>query len=129
MPQMAMLHSIDPAKEIVDKLGNELEKIEVFNDMVLLGVYQRPSVTKGGIHVADQTRDEDKWQGKAALILKMGPLVNVETKLARGAAFEIGDWVAIRPSEGWAIDINRVLCRMLPEKHIHMRIPAPDLIF
>lgn len=129
MPQMAMLHDVDPAKVILDRIGAELDKIDVLNDKILLGIYQRPTKTKSGIVLADQTREEDQFQGKAMLILKMGPLVNIESKLARGIEFAVGDWVAIRPSDGWPVKVNQQLCRLVDERAINMRIPAPDLIW
>lgn len=125
-----MQHPEDPATKILADLG-DLSKFEVFNDRVLLAVYERPAVTKGGIHLTDNQRKEDQFQGKAALIVKMGELVN-QVAVGRGP-FNIGDWVAVNPSEGWSMNIgektNKVMLRLLSEKSIHMRIPAPDSIW
>ena len=38
-------------------------------------------------------------------------------------------WIAVRPSDGWAIKVNGVLCRMIDEKGIHMVVSEPDSIF
>ena len=44
---------------------------------------------------------------------------------------EVGDWVVIRPSEGWALTLtqNEVLCRMVTESAIRMKIPSPDAVW
>lgn len=123
-----MKHEIDPREDIFARLAN-LHGVDVFNDMVLVAVYERPAQTAGGIHLADQTREEDRYQGKAALVVQLGPLVNIGDRQARGAELKIGDWVAIRPSDGWAITINRVLCRMISEKGVRLRIPSPDAVY
>lgn len=125
-----MQHKEDPAQKILKDLG-DLSKFEVFNDRVLVAVYERPAITKGGIHLTDNQRREDQFQGKAALIVKIGPIVN-EVAVGRGP-FKVGDWVGVNPSEGWSMNIgqaaNKVLLRLLSEKSIHMRIPAPDSIW
>lgn len=127
MPAMMMQHDEDPRDTIAKLLGN-IDQFEVFNDFVLLAVYERPKVTAKGVHLSDQYVDEDKFQGKAALVVKLGPMANREADL-RGAAIAPGDWVAIRPSDGWPVRINKVFCRLIQEKGIHMRIPYPDSVW
>lgn len=122
-----MRHTVDPRVEITRQLP-DLKNTEVFNDRVLVAVYERPDKTAGGILLADQTKAEDKYQGKAALIVKLGPLANIDAK-ARGGELAVGDWVAIRPSDGWALNINQKLCRLLSEKDVHLRIPSPDSVY
>lgn len=122
-----MRHEIDPREEIMRQLY-DLPEVDVFNDMVLVAVYERPAKTAGGLHLAPQTTGEDRYQGKAALVVKLGPLVNVD-KQTRGGELAIGDWIAIRPSDGWAVSINQKLCRLISEKGVHLRIPSPDAVY
>jgi len=122
-----MRHEVDPRVEIMRQLV-DLKQVDVFNDMVLVAVYERPSKTASGIILASQTKDEDKYQGKAALIVKLGPLANIE-KDTRGGALAVGDWIAIRPSDGWPLNINQKLCRLISEKGVHLRIPSPDAVY
>lgn len=125
-----MTHVEDPAEKLMKQLG-DISKFEVFNDRVLVAVYERPAITKGGIHLTDRQRQEDQFQGKAALIVKMGDLVN-QVAVGRDE-LKVGDWVAVNPSDGWSMNIgekaNNVLLRLINEKSIHMRIPAPDAIW
>lgn len=127
MPAMLMQHDVDPREYLYKALG-DINRFDVFNDHVLLAIYERPSKTKSGIELPDKYRDEDKHQGKAAMVIKVGPMANREHEL-RGGALEPGDWVAIRPADGWPVRINKVFCRLISEKGIHMRIPYPDAVW
>lgn len=122
-----MRHEVDPREEIMRQLP-DLPHVDVFNDYVLVAVYERPNKTAGGIVLADQTKQEDRYQGKAALVVKLGPLVNVDQE-SRGGDLAVGDWIAIRPSDGWAVSINQKLCRLVSEKGVHLRIPSPDSVY
>ena len=127
MAGMLMDHSIDPKQKIIDEIG-DLSEVEIFNNQVLCAVYVRPNKTKGGIMLADQTTAEDRFQGKVGLILKTGPSAfNDDTgEWFNGTNFNIGDWIVLRPSDGWSITVNGVLCRMLSDTQVKMRIPTPD---
>ena len=137
MPAMAMVHDIDPAKDLLDKLG-DLQGFEVFHNQVLCAVYIRPEKTRGGIILADSTRDEDGMQGKAGLIVKMGPTAfqgaDPNQAWAWGEEMGLGDWVYYRASDGWAITLigqtgDKVLCRILDDTNIRGRMTAPDEVW
>lgn len=130
MPAMQMLHEVDPRKVIQDQIG-DLSQIEVMYSQVLIGVYIRPKKTAGGILLTDATQDEDRFQGVAGLVLKMGPQAFKDTDDVdfQGQKAVVGDWVVIRASDGWAISINKTYCRMLPDAGIKMIIPSPDVVF
>ena len=91
MPPALMSHIEDPANEIRKRIG-DISQIEVLHNQILVGVYIRPEKTKGGILLTSQTRDEDRYQGKAGLVLKKGPLAFVDDHLGvadhRGAVIE-----------------------------------------
>lgn len=124
---MRMQHDVDPRDVIVSKIG-DLKGIEVLNNYVLYAIYERPNRTAGGIELPTQTQAEDEYQGKAGLILKTGPLVNTNADV-RGVELKPGMWIAVRPSDGWAMKVNGVLCRMIAETGIHMVVPEPDSIW
>ena len=135
MPFMAMKHDDDPRKGIFDKIGMKkigaLSGFELFGNRVLIGIYERPKVTKSGIHLADQTIREDEHQGKAGLVLACGPTAFVSDSNYdfSDQKVEPGDWVAIFVSEGRKIVINGQLCRIVEDQHITLKIPAPDAVF
>ena len=131
MPQMAMKHDVDPREQLLREIGDISEYV-LYGTQVLLGIYERPAMTKGGIALPDKYRDEDQHQGKAMLILAMGPAAFTDSDanwLGGVHAPKVGDWIAIRPSDGWPININGKKCRMVTSGAIRMRIPAPDLIW
>lgn len=130
MNVMAMEHAIDPATELVAKIG-PLDAIEVFGNQILVAVYKRPEKTKGGIILSDQTRGEDEFQGKAGVVLKTGPLAfqNGEGVDFKGQAVRPGDWIAYRVSDGWSCRVNGVSCRLLEDVHVKLGLSSPDVIW
>ena len=131
MPPMRMLHEIDPRKDLVSKLGPELNDVVVFNANVLVAIYMRPETTAKGIILSDTTRGEDEHQGKACLIVKAGPVAfkDPENKWFVGADVDVGDWVVIRPSDGWPISINGVKCRIINDTAVRAKVTAPDMVW
>lgn len=125
-----MSHPQDPSLAIKSKVG-ELTDVEIFGNHILLGVYERPKITKSGIHLSDQTIQEDRYQGKAALVLKKGPAAFVSDSNYdfKGQDVKVGDWVAIFISDGRPIVINGQLCRIVEDQYVRLRIPAPDIVF
>ena len=130
MPQMTMIHMVDPAKEIREAIG-DLSQFEIFGNYVLIGVYKRPEQTQGKIFIPETTRHEDTLQGKAGLVLAMGPnaFVSDENYDFGSQKIKVGDWVAIFVSDGRKIQINKQLCRLVEDQHIRLRIPAPDAVW
>src|SRR6185312_7307733 len=107
-----------------------LDDFEVYHNKVLVGIYMGPEKTKGGLYLPDKTRDEDRWQGKCAVVLKKGPLA---FKSDSAVQFENdvseGDWVVFRVSDGFSIDVEGIHCRLLEDSHIQARISDPSLIY
>lgn len=130
MRAMLMDHEVDPAKAIQQQIG-DIDAFELFGNQILIGVYKRPEKTKSGIHLADNTRNEDAYQGKAGLVLKKGPsaFVSDANYDFKGQDVKVGDWVAIFVTDGRKIVINGQLCRIVEDHHIRLRIPAPDVVY
>lgn len=133
---MLMHHEDDPKQVILDQVG-DISQLGVFHNEVLAAVYKRPEKTKSGIFLTDKARDEDDYQGKVALILKVGPAAFKDDT----GAWEwpndlgVGSWVIIRPAESWSIGIvgegksDKVLCRMMKDTSIKGVVPHPDMIW
>lgn len=130
MALMTMEHAVDPKKSIHKEIG-DLSKVEIFNNQVLCAVYQRPEQTKGGIFLPDTTRGEDKYQGKVGLVLKKGPMAfqDPDNKWFGGVNIAENEWIYFRPSDGWPITVNGVLCRVLDDTLIKGRIDSPDRVW
>lgn len=130
MSYMKMHHAGDPRAEIRNAIG-DLSKVDIFFNWVLVAVYKRPEKTKSGIYLTDDSRKEDEYQGKAGLVLKKGvqAFVDDANTFFQGQNVNVGDWVVIRPSDGWQVMINGVLCRMVQDVQIRLRIDSPDVVF
>lgn len=140
MPPMLMAHSEDPAQTILKKIGmtklGELQhpngkNFRLLGNRVLIGVYERPKITKSGIHLSDQTVREDEHQGKSGLVLMKGRAAFISDKNYDFGddSVELGDWVAIFVTNGRKIVINGQLCRIVEDTSIDIKIPAPDVVF
>jgi hypothetical protein len=127
---MLMEHEVDPAKKIIEEIG-DLSKIELFNNQILVGVYIRPQKTKSGLYLSEKTTEEDRFQSKVGLLLKLGPRAfepNDEGWF-NGETFNINDWLVFRPSDGWSITVHGVLCRILTDTQVKVRVPNPDEVW
>lgn len=130
MPFMTMKHDIDPKEKLLKELG-DLSNVELFNNQILVAVYIRPKVTKGGIHLTDQYTDEDRHQSKVGLLVKAGPTAFNDTtgEWFAGEQFNLQDWLIFRPSDGWGITVHGVLCRILSDTQVKGRVQAPDEVW
>ena len=130
MVAMLMDHDIDPKQKILEAIG-DLSNVEILNNQILCAVYVRPTKTKSGLYLADQTTAEDRFQGKVGLLIGMGPSAfqDESGQWFADSSFKLHDWLVFRPSDGWNVTINGVLCRMLSDTQVKMRIPAPDVVW
>jgi len=127
---IAMLHEADPKDVLLKELG-DISGVELLNTQVLVAVYIRPEKTMGGIFIAAKTLDEDRYQSKVGLVIKTGPSAFVDEggKWFSNLDLKAGDWIVFRPSDGWDVTINGVLCRMFNDTAIRARIPHPDNVY
>lgn len=130
MPFMIMDHAVDPKQKLLDDLG-DISNVEIFNNQILVAVYIRPAKTKSGIYLSEQSRDEDKMQGKVGLVVKKGPsaFVDEANEWFKDVSVEVNDWVVFRPSDGWSITVNNVLCRMIDDTAIRGKVDVPDRVW
>lgn len=129
MPHMLMSHDLDPKEAILQEIG-DLSSVELFHNQVLLAVYIRPEKTKSGLILTDSHRDEDRYQSKVGLLVKRGPMAfEQDGNWFQGLTFEEHDWLVFRPSDGWSITVNGVLCRIFDDVNIKGRVPHPDAVW
>lgn len=129
MPHMIMSHDEDPKNKLLDELG-DLSEIELFHNQVLLAVYIRPQKTRSGLYLTDKHTDEDRFQSKVGLLVKSGPQAfEQDGNWFSGVDFKDHDWLVFRPSDGWSITVNGVLCRIFDDINIRGRVPHPDAVW
>lgn len=130
MRALQMVHDTDPKEDIFTKLRGLEDKLSVFGNFVLVAVYVRPTMTKSGIILADNTRKEDVYQGKVGLVLKKGPtaFVSDDRYDFKGQDVARGDWVGFRVSDGWQLKLGDVDVRMLQDVDIKFTVDEPDIL-
>jgi len=124
-----MSHEEDPKQKLLEQLG-DISDIELFHNQVLLAVYLRPEKTKSGLILTQGHLDEDRYQSKVGLLIKRGPLAfEQDGNWFTGMTFNDHDWLIFRPSDGWSITVNGVLCRIFDDISIKGRVPHPDSVY
>lgn len=142
MPATLVVHENDPADAILS-LAGDLSEIDVYNNKVLVGLYQRGDKdgeykTPGGVVVPGKATREDEYQSKVGIILKMGPRafvdINDPQRWFIDQEMYDHDWVVFRPSDGWSLTLmskdsngkmKKLLCRLLDDIHIMAKIDGP----
>lgn len=130
MTMLAMQHDVDPKEKLIAEVG-DISQVELFNNQILVAVYIRPQKTKSGLYLSEKYVDEDRYQSKVGLLMKMGPAAFEENGDGwfRGEKFNEHDWLVFRPSDGWSITVNGCLCRILTDTQVKGRIAAPDQVW
>mgnify|MGYP000013353261 FL=1 len=125
-----MAHAQDPADVIRAEVGN-LDNVDVFHNQILVGIYTRPEKTAGGIILSESTKKEDVHQGVVGLVLKVGPMAFVDdgTTKFHGQSVKAGEWVVYRTSDTHKVAINGVVCRLLEDSLVKLRVPHPDVVY
>lgn len=135
--EVAQAASRDPKQALIDSLGNGIDAIEIFHNQVMVATYIEPEKTAGGIIKPDRTLAENRFQGKCALVLKLGPLAFKDDNIAKfgGVTIKEGDWVIAYPSDGrelFSVDASGsagTCCRIFEDVNIKGRVSDPALIY
>lgn len=124
-------NAADPKQAILDFIG-DLSGVRVLANRVLVGTYMRPEKTKGGIIRPDANKEEDVWQGKVGLVLKLGTEAfqdGDEYRFAEGDKAKVGDWVAYNVGDARSRTVRGFPCRMIRDSAIEMIVDDPTIIF
>lgn len=130
MTHLMMDHAEDPKEKIIREVG-DITGLQLLNNQILLATYIRPQKTKSGLYLSDKYLEEDKYQSKVGLLLAQGPSAFKEEdgQWFAGREFNSGDWLVFRPSEGWNITVNGVLCKILQDIQIKGVVDNPDRVW
>jgi co-chaperonin GroES (HSP10) len=136
---ISLAQSLDQKQAILDKVG-DLSDFEVLGDRVLVATFARPNKTAGGILLSDKTVEENRFQSKVHLVLKIGPVAFKYDGAFKfeGDMPEVGDWVMAFPSNGREFFLGGtdpagggegVSCRLLRSELIEGVVANPMKIF
>ena len=132
--------SNDPPAVVRDCILRELGDIsglELFGDQVMVATYTRPEMTAGGIILTDSALQQDRFQSKVGLVLKLGPLAfkddAVNGVFFGGANVAVNDWVFFRPADGMEFfsedRTGGVPCRVFRDRDIKGRLSDPSAVW
>lgn len=124
-------YAANPHKAIIDFIGPHLKDIRLSADKLLVATYRQPEKTEGGIFRTDKQLEEDKFQGAAGLVLKLGAAAFQSDATTSFAGFkaEALEWITFRPVHGSAREIAGLHCRFLQDIHIDAVIEDPTLVW
>jgi co-chaperonin GroES (HSP10) len=122
-----------PFKDLVFKNIGNLDDYVVLGDDVLVATYVKTGKTAGGIILTDKSVDEDRWQGKVGLVLKLGESAfKYEGPYEyKGTVPKIGSYIVFHTSDTREIGIKGFSCRTISSSLVRMIIPdeAADAIY
>lgn len=126
---LEMIHETDPKEEIFEAVKGYIDDIEINGVDVLTVVYVRPKKTAGGIILTDEYRDEDRFQGIVALVVKTGPNVSkYEEQFKDGRIPQVGDWVMYRTRDSDPFLIGKRTARLVEVQMIKGIVKRPDMV-
>ena len=134
LPRQAVekFSQITEIKKFIDAVFKQVkpEDIDITLNRVLCAAYISSERTKGGIIRPADTVAEDIWQGKAALVLKLGPSAFVDTNDITFGNFIVnpGDWVTFKVGNSSQIEINGYPCRIVSDHYIESKVPDPRVV-
>jgi len=125
--------------ELIRATANSVKNAKVIRNRILVATYVQRTITKGGIHLADKTMDESRYQGKVGLILKMGPKAfhfpEHDAQIAVGdLSFMlgypgVGDWVMYRAADTWEVGLGGASCRFVYDEAVWADIEEPEAVW
>lgn len=134
---MARSNAIQRAREIAhseidDDAQRHLAMFGEFNGVVghsqvlCLG-YTPRAVTAGGIHLPDRALEEERFQGKAFLIIAKGPGAFKDDRIAQFYGFDpqVGTWIIARTSDGLEMFYQGHSVRLFEDVNIRIKDVSP----
>lgn len=127
-------HEIDPKQVILEQYATAVTKVKVNGPSLLVAIYRRPEKTKGGIIRPESSLDEDIYQGKVGLVIKISHYPADEKELMHfdGQLPQVGDWVFFRASDGLSFGLldKKGDCRFFTDRtSIKMIIEDPEMVW
>jgi co-chaperonin GroES (HSP10) len=129
----AISAAANPRLAIMGLVKDHIDKFRIPGDRVLVGIYVRPEKTRGGIIRPDMNKEEDIWQGKVGLVLKLGTNAFKDTddySFPEEDKAKPGEWCAFKIGDTWTVKIGDCPCRMVRDIDIQMLgLEDPTIVF
>ena len=136
----------DARTVLIDALGKDnIDQFEPFHNLILIATYVTPPTKMKGpdgklidFYATDKKQQEDRFQGTAGLVLKIGPTA-FKGKTADsfgGVTIKPGDWIMYKPSDAqefFFVDKKRprdgASARLIEDTLILGRVADPASIY
>lgn len=124
-------YAVDPRKALMDFAAPFLDGLHIGPAKLLVATFRQPEKTAGGIIKTDRYRDEDKFQGVAGLVLKVGPLAFMDDVKVKFGGFEAKQfqWVTCNPDYGRARELRGLHCRIIEDTYIDSVVDDPEIFW
>lgn len=140
MPLVIPRHTLDTFSKIEDPvelrnkifgLLGDLNGLRILFNRVLVAIYIRPERTKGGIIRPGSNVEEDLWQSKVGVIVKMGQDAFRDDAHVSfyGQRCEIGDWIGFKIGDTWDLLVRDVPCRFIEDANVRCSLDDPRIVF
>lgn len=119
--------AVDIKAELIKATAEAVKKMKLMRNRVLVASFVASVRTRGGIIRPQKTMDEDRYQGKVGLVLKMGPIAfRFDEDPERKHAPKIGDWVLFRTADTHEVGIGQgAPCRFIYDDLVQSIIENP----
>lgn len=103
------------------------EGVEILHSQVVGLTYVQSAITAGGVHLPNQTIEEDRFQGKIFLAVDLGPGAFKDDRIAQfhGKTLKKGSWFLARPSDGMELFYKGNSIRVFQDVDIRMIVDDP----
>lgn len=122
----------DFRKYVQSKLNRALDDVDVRDSNILVAAYVAPEKTAGGIIRPTTNVQQDIWQGKVGLILKMGAEAFKYTSRgyeSKDEPYEVGDYVMYHASDARDLIMLGVACKIVDSSLVRMRASDPQIFY
>ena len=120
----------DPKLAVWGALGSSIDGLTLYRNDVLIVTAPTMNKSKGGIIFTDPTKNEDRFQGKIGMVVKIGEVAFNDPEIwpNEDTRPTIGDWVVYRNADTHECAINKISCRFIKDYLIIGKVSAPDAI-
>lgn len=130
-PLMYKLGAGDEFKNKVFGAIGDLSRIQLLGTRVVVATYIEPEKTAGGIYITQKRQEESRFQGKAGLVIAIGPTAFKYNGVYEyeGPKPSVGDWVMFFPSDGREFEYRGIKCRSIESELISMVLDSPESVW
>lgn len=123
--------TVDFKDAVLDALRDFIDTTVVLGSDVLVASYIKPRKTAGGIIIPEKSIEEDRYQSKVGLVLKLGEeAFKYQGQYAyAGTVPKTGNYVVYHTSDSREIGVHSFSCRVIDSSLIRMIVVDPDVVY